>query len=406
VTTSPTDTSALSDDWLVNHYDYLSEDFHRELHPALARMRSLCPIAHSDAHEGYWAMTKYEDVLSIAQDWETFSNELGVGIPETHTLILTIPEGLDPPIQRIYKKLISAYFTPGVVRAYEEPTRALVNRLIDDFIETGSCDFFTEFAQPFPGLAFFDLVLNAPADQVKYVNDLATDASKPDNPNGPQVWEAFGKWIFDFVADRRASEPKGDVVDAILAAEIEGRPIEDMEVFGTILLLILGGLETTAGVLGQAMLRFAREPEIPAMLRANPDLIPAAVEELLRLDGSFVAIGRTVRNDTEVGGCPIKAGEHVLISWASANRDEDEFDRPDEFIVDRERNRHLAFGAGPHRCAGSNLARQNLRVAIAEIVNRLDDIKLAAPEETLPYHTAFNRTPLSVPISFTPGPRR
>jgi cytochrome P450 len=192
-----------------------------------------------------------------------------------------------------------------------------------------------------------------------------------------------------------------DRQDAVLEAYIEGRPITLQEAIGTIQLLILGGLETTAGALGMAMQRFCAHPEIPARLHQTPELIPDAVEELLRLDGSFICIGRTARYDTQVGGKPIKAGERIIIFWSSANRDESEFDRPDEFIIRRARNRHIAFGAGPHRCAGSNLARLNLSVALEEITRRLGDFTLDLPAgERIEYHSTFNRAPESVPITF------
>ena len=190
----------------------------------------------------------------------------------------------------------------------------------------------------------------------------------------------------------------------MLAAEIDGRPIDDIEAIGSVMLLVLGGLETTAGVLGMAMLRFCEHPEIPELLRARPELIPDAVEELLRLDGSFICIGRTARHETELGGRPVEPGERVMIYWASANRDGDEFDRPDEFVLDRHANRHVAFGAGPHRCAGSNLARMNLRIAFEELVARLHDVRLQ-PGVEITYNSAMNRAPVSVPITFTPAPR-
>jgi cytochrome P450 len=401
----PAGAAPLTDDWCRHHFNYLDPEFSQALHPTMARLRAQCPVTHSDARGGFWVVTRYEDVLRVAQDWETFSSELGVAIPDTKMVVPALPEHVDPPLHRTYKRLVNAWFTPNVVRGYEEPTRALVTRLIDDVIEAGRCDFMADIAQPFPGLAFFDLVLNAPPDQVREVNDLAQRASVPTNPDSRECWVALNDWITDFVAARRAAPPRDDVVDAILNADIDGRPVTELEIQGLVLLLILGGLETTAGALGQFMLRFCHEPEIPALLRAQPDLVPAAVEELLRLDGPFFAIGRTVRHDTEIGGHPIGAGEKVLISWASANRDEDEFPDPDVFDLDRERNRHIAFGAGPHRCAGSNLARLNLRIAVHELVQRLDDLTLLVPEEDLPFHSAFNRSPLAMPLAFRPGPR-
>ena len=397
--------SALSDDWLEHHFDYLAPEFARDLHTTLAKMRTGCPVAHSDQRGGYWAVTRYEDVLHTAQDWETFSSELGVGIPGTNMVSKAIPEHIDPPLHREYKRLINGYFTPNAVAPLEQPTRALLSRLVDDVIEGGECDFMADLASPFPAQAFFALVLNAPPDEAIAVAHLAQRASIPTNPDSRECWQGLNAWIDGFLADRRSQPAKGDVVDAVMAAEIEARPIREDEVRGIVLLLILGGLETTAGALGAFMLRFLREPAIPDLLRAKPELIPDAVEELLRLEGPFIGIGRTVRHDTELGGCPVGAGEKVYLSFASANRDEAEFPDADAFDLDRERNRHIAFGAGPHRCAGSSLARLNLRVALGEIIPRLRDVELVTPERELPFHTAFNRSPLAMPIRFSPGPR-
>jgi cytochrome P450 len=394
----------VADEWCAHHFDYLSPQFAQQLHPVLARMRDMCPVTYSDQYGGYWIVTRYDDVLRVAQDWETFSSELGVS-PGSQMTVQAIPEHIDPPLHRVYKRLINAYFTPAAMAPYEEPTRALVTRLIDEFIEAGTCDFLTEFARPFPGLAFFDLVLGAPSDELAEINDLATRASVPISPDAAACWAGLTRWINDFIALRRSQPSRDDVVDAILHAEIEGRPVSEDEVRGLILLLILGGLETTAGALGHFMIRFCQEPEIPTLLRQQPELIPAAVEELLRLEGPFIAIGRTARHDAEISGHRIKQGDKVVIYWASANRDDDEFPNSASFVVDRRQNRHIAFGAGPHRCAGSNLARLNLRVAVHELVQRLDNIRLLASPETLPFHSALNRSPLSVPISFSKGAR-
>jgi cytochrome P450 len=233
------------------------------------------------------------------------------------------------------------------------------------------------------------------------LNEMATGASMPTNPDRASCWAGLTNWIDEFVQLRRGQSRRDDVVDAILHATIEDRPVTEDEVRALILLLILGGLETTAGALGQFVIRFTEQPEIPTLLKDRPDLIPRAVEELLRLDGPFICIGRTTRHDSEIDGHTVKRGEKVLISWASANRDHTEFPDPDVFDLDRTSNRHLAFGAGPHRCAGSSLARLNLRIAIAELVRRLPRLELAVPIEAIPFHSAFNRTPLSLPIRWT-----
>ena len=395
----------IDDDWVEHHFDYLSPALARDLHPTLARARARCPVARSDQYGGYWITTDYEHVLQVAQDWQTFSSELGISVPAPSaeagdaSPMKIYPVTIDPPLQRTFKRLINMYFTSAAVSEWEQPTRELVRRLVDGFIASGECDFMEAFARPFPGLAFFDLALHAPADDLEEINRHATAASLPDSGDSLMTLAA---WIAGFVEERRADGPKGDVVDAVLGAEIEGRPITEAEAIGTIMLLILGGLETTAGVLGMAMIRFCEHPEILAMLRAHPERIPDAVEELLRLDGSFVCIGRTARHDAELAGNSIKQGEPILVYWAAANRDEAEFENPDAFDLERPRNRHLAFGAGPHRCAGSNLARMNLRVALEEIMSRVHDVALQ-PDAEIEFHSTFNRAPLSVPITFRPG---
>jgi cytochrome P450 len=395
----------LTDEWCSHRFDHLSPALALSLHDTLARMRADHPVAWSEEHGGFWVVTRYEDVLRVAQDWKTFSSAQGVSVPETAMVVKAIPEHLDPPLHRVYKRLINAWFTPAAIGPYEQPTRDLVTRLIDGFIEAGSCDFMDDFARPFPGLAFFDLVLNAPPADVAAINQMATDASVPTNPDRGKAWQGMYQWITSFVAARRESGPRGDVVDAVLAAEIDGAPITEEDIIGVIQLLILGGLETTAGSLGQIMIRFCHEPSIPAYLRRHPERIADAVEELLRLEPPFIAIARTATCDTEVGGQAITQGDKVMIYWAAANRDGDEFACPAEFDLDRSANRHVAFGAGPHRCAGSNLARLNLRIALEEVVARLGDTRLQDGVEPLPFHSALNRAPLTVPILFTPGAR-
>jgi cytochrome P450 len=248
-------------------------------------------------------------------------------------------------------------------------------------------------------------MLNAPADELDEINRLSTIASTPTTAEARDARKQMIMWITDFVERRRNEPPKGDVVDGVINATIDGREITQQEIIGIIQLLLFGGLDTTAGALGSIVIRFCREPELVALLREQPELIPEAVEELLRLEGPFIFIARRAMKDVEIGGQLIKEGDPVLLSWVSANRDENEFACPHAFDLDRASNRHIAFGAGPHRCAGSHLAKSNLRIAIEEIVNRMGDLRLAVPEGEIEFNSAFSRAPKSVPLTFTPGPR-
>lgn len=381
----------------------ITESFHEQLDAVRAAGGG---VSWSDRHGGFWAITSYADVLRVAQDWENFSSEHGITVPSGggKTPIPAIPEMVDPPLHREYKRLINRYFTPAVVLEHEDQTRVLVNRLVDEFIEAGECDFMSAFANPLPGLVFFDMFLHAPAEELDEINRLASTASVPTTPEAREARGDMIRWIFGFVEQRKQEPPRGDVVDAILTAEIDGRPIAPEEVVGIIQLLLFGGLDTTAGALGTAIMRLAEDPSLQTSLRSDPDRIPEVIEELIRLDGPFAFIGRCAMNDVEVGGKQIKKGDMVLLSWAAANRDEAEFACPATLDPERESNRHIAFGAGPHRCAGSNLARMNLQISLEELVRRLHDLRLAT-DEPIRFHAGYSRAPVSVPIRFAVGER-
>lgn len=395
-------------DWYRHHFNHFSPQLSAHLAPTLAQMRSQCPIARSEEFGGFWIATKYRDIQRIALDWKTFSSEKGIIVPHipVETLaIRAIPEQLDPPLQRVFKELISQHLTVDKVAANEAATRRLVDQLIDQFIDRGHCEFMSEFAEALPGMVLFDMYLNAPREDLEELGRLARAASVPLSDEGQQKRMLILDWAKNFIADRKRQASQGqrvgDLVDAIIEADINGRPITDDEILGVVQLLIFGGLDTTAGALGHMMVRFCRQPEIPALLRRQPQLIPAAIEELLRLDSPFVFIARTLNEDTDALGCPMKAGEQVLISWQSANHDEEVFAEPLQFDLNREDKRHMAFGTGPHRCAGANLATFNLRLSIEHLLQRLDDIRFADETRGIDYHSGFSRSPQQVPIRFT-----
>jgi cytochrome P450 len=397
----------MAEDWCREHFDHLSPQLAASLPETMERMRGICPVAHSDSHGGFFVATRYDEVIGAARDWESFTSTRGLAILDGPTVVRSLPVQADPPEQRIYKNLTNPFFTPTATASWEDGTRAIVTRLIDDFIEDGRCDFMASFAREFPSRAFFELALHAPPEDLEEVSRLASTSSIPNHPASRESWMGLARWIRGFVADRRRQGPRGDVVDAVIEAADAGRIPED-DAIGTIQLLILGGLETTAGALGLAMLRFCRQPHIADLLRAQPELMPKAVQELLRLEPPFVSVGRTATQDTELGGVTVPAGEKLLLHWASANRDEAEFEDPHEFRLDREHNRHVSFGMGVHRCTGSNLARFNLRIAWEEILRRMPDLRLdqaALEGHPIHYHPGLTRSPLTLPITFTPGPR-
>jgi cytochrome P450 len=384
----------------VTQFDHMSPELATSLHERLATMRSKCPVAYSEQRGGFWVVTRYADVQLVAKDWETFSSAHGVSPGTSAMTVKAIPEHVDPPLHRAYKRLINVWFMPQVVAAKQAATRQLVTRLIDGFIDAGHCEFMSAFARPFPGQMFFELILGAPTDEAAHVNDVVMTATDPTNPDSKAAWPELIAWIKAFLERRRHEPRRHDVIDSVLYGDIEGRPITEEETVGIVQLLLLGGLDTTAGTLGAAMIRLCEQPDLFAQLRAEPERIPDAVEELLRLDGPFIAIGRTAMTDVELGGQHIKAGDKVLIYWTSANRDPAEFSEPDRFDLDRPNKRHLSFGAGPHTCAGLSLARMNLRLALEQLTERLEHVALAPEALPIRYHSVLTRFPLAVPIVF------
>jgi cytochrome P450 len=394
----------MPEDWCLHHFDHLSEELAQDLPDTMSRMRQLCPVARSEEHGGFWVVSSYEEALAVVQDWGTYSSAHGLSVTANPGLIRNLPVEADPPEQYIFKRLVNPFFTPSAVAQWEQPTRALVGELIDAFIGDGQADgsieFMDAFARPLPSRSFFQFAINAPASDLDKVSYLASKSSTPKDPAARECWMGLHQWVRDFITARREQPPKGDVVDAVIAARVDGRPITDDEIVGTVQLLILGGLETTAGALGHVIVRLCRQPDLQDHLRKHPELIAHAIQEFLRIDPSFVSVGRTAVRDAELGGCPVKSGDKVLVHWAAANRDPREFTDPDTFDLARERNRHLSFGAGPHRCVGSNLARMNMRVALEELLSRLNDIRLADSPD-IRYHAGLTRSPLRVPITFT-----
>lgn len=390
------------DEWCLRHFDHLSDDLAQDLPETMARLRERCPVTRSDAHGGFWVVSGHEEALKVAQDWGTYSSAHGLAITDLPAgMARNLPVQADPPEALIFKRLVTPYFSPAAIARWEKPTRDLANQLIDGFIAHGECEFMDAFARPLPSRSFFQHAINAPGEDLAEVSRLASKSSTPKDPDARECWTGLRAWVGDFLETRRGQEPRGDVVDAVIAATIDGRPITADEAIGAVQLLILGGLETTAGALGHTLIRLCADPGTQEDLRHHPERISAAVTEFLRLDPSFVSVGRTAVRDAELAGHLVKSGDKVLIHWASANRDAREFGDPDRFDPGRERNRHLTFGAGPHRCIGSHLARMNMRIALEEILRRMDDVKLTEGAE-IRYHAGLTRSPVTVPITFAP----
>ncbi|HEY1967660.1 MAG TPA: cytochrome P450 [Pseudonocardia sp.] len=381
-----------------------------EPHGRLAELRDNCPVAYVPRYEGYWVVTRYDDIRRITTDWESFSNS-SVAIPyfvESGLDDTTIPLEIDPPDHGHYREIMNPLFSPRRMKALEEEIRASAVGLIERFAHRGECEFISEFAHPLPSNTFIALMGWPPED----VDDFArwTDEILVGKPGGSPdedlavrvaANEAAQAYFRATIAARRASPVEGDSTSVLINAMFNAeRPLSDNELVRTLRLLMLGGLHTVRASLGYGMVRLAENPDQRAKLIADPSLLPSAVEEILRIDAP-VATARVVAKPVKIGDAEMKPGDKVLVSLPAAGQDPSEFDCPVAFRVDRKPNRHLTFSSGPHRCIGSNLARVELTIAFDELLRRIPDFEVVRPPRR---HHGQVRGMYDLPIRFTPEP--
>jgi cytochrome P450 len=389
-----TAVSPIGPDFDLRTFDIWDDDQAQHIYAIFAEMNRRAPVTWTQSHGGHWVVTGYEQVRDVGQDWKTFSSEHGVQVPPVGP-DFTPPITVDPPLQRLYRKPMAPFFSPSAARDSEPAVRRHADALIDKFIGRGRCDLAADYAERLVPLVFFAEVLHVPEDRLdRFVTKFVHPGSTPRDHTAvaPEVAQ-------DLIALRREMPPMGDLVDAVLTAEIGGRAITEEEILGVIVLLLLGGTDTTRNVIASALHYMALHPGVRSLLIEDPAHIERAVEEFLRMFASVQTIGRTAMRDTIVGDERIPAGGKLVCALAAANRDPAEFDYPDEFDIGRVSNRHFAFGVGSHRCIGSNLARMEIKVAIERILARIPEYELA-PGWTYRRRGGFVHGPESLEIVF------
>ena len=369
-------------------YDIFSPGFVKDPFSTMTAIReSECPIARSEKWGGSWLPTRYEDVVAIAQEHGTFTSREIIVVPPPpgqvegpYGGVKAPPITSDPPDHHWHRRAILPTFAPQSVAPYEESTRNFCNSLIDTFIDAGVADAATDYAQQIP-VRVISLMLGVPTD----MSDTFTGWVRGVLETGltdPKVRLENRLNIMNFLRsqldDRQANPRDGDFITSLLAHEHDGQRVDEDYVMGVCNLMLVAGIDTTWSSIGASLWHLAQHPEHQRQLRENPNIWPTAVEEFLRAYAP-VTMARIVAHDTEFQGCPMHAGDRVLMAFPAANRDPRQFDNPDEVILDRENNRHVAFGAGIHRCAGSNLARLELRVALQTWMARVPEFSLADP---------------------------
>jgi hypothetical protein len=341
-------------------------------------LRERCPMAHTDRWGGSWLPTRYDDVNAIAHDIERFPSGNGISVvplippggngeaAQGPLLAAGVPPiSADPPLHTWTRRLVLPTMSPARVAEYEVFTRELCRRLAAEIVARGEGDAAAEYAQQIP-VRVIGHILGVPEDMsatfTEWVRDVLEFAHDEERRRRGIV--GIIGYLQGAIAERQA-EPKDDFITELLHSEHDGEPIGIPVVMGMCALLLIAGIDTTWSSIGSTMWHLATHPEDRRRLVAEPELMPTAIEEFLRAY-SPVTMARRITVDTEYNGCPIKAGERILMNFPAANRDPEVFVDADKVILDREHNRHLAFGAGIHRCAGSNLARMELRVAVQE----------------------------------------
>lgn len=346
------------------------------------RLREETPVFRSDVadHLGYslWYLLRYEDNLAALQNYELFSSRTVQHLGDsTHRLI---PEELDPPEHTKYRRVLSHHFSPKAVRGWEGEIRRLCVSLIEELAPRGECELLTDFSQRFPTTIFLK-IMGLPVDLretfIARANTVLHERNDTD-PDGSRRQAATAAIVADLAAifAARRTERQDDLVTRLVTETIDGEPIGEEQLFAMGFLLYIAGLDTVASMLGYIFRHLAEDPALRAKLISEPGLIPDAVEEFLRLY-PIATTARVVTRDTEFAGCPMRKGDRILCVTAAAGRDPREFPNPDKFVLDRSPNRHLTFGAGPHRCAGSHLARLELATAIEEWLRRIPDFRIA-----------------------------
>jgi cytochrome P450 len=291
------------------------------------------------------------------------------------------------------------------MKALRPQIRAETDLLIDGFIEDGKGDL-AQVAWRQPGVVFFKYLLGMPIDDVPLCIELTDTAlNGATEESRMAAWGGLYQHLHDAVTARTSEAGRDDMIDVLLFAEIDGEKLPFADVVANAMLLVQAGLETTASAMSFAFHYVATYPEERDRLIAEPEIMPKAVEEFIRFAGSIHGIPRTVAKDVELSGHSFCPGESVIVNYASANRDAAEFPDPDRCVLDRQANRHLGFGAGVHRCLGSNLARLEFAVGLEQVLSRVPDCALASSNGAVFHGNSVTRGFRQIPVVFTPGER-
>ena len=354
----------------ADEVDIHNPEFVRDPLAAYDRLRTSCPLAHSDKHGGFWLMTRYEDVRSAAIDWRAYTSAVAgvTAIPViTRRTEPQLPIEIDPPQHSRYRALVSPVFTAERVEEITPPIRQLVRERLDVLAARGGGDAVPEFCVPvaIATLAAFTDVPLADSDRwVDWITKMF-DVTEPEA--GQTASRELLAYIDGLIAARRVT-PTGDFLSTLMAAEMDGQRLDDKQIRSFMTVVFGAGFETTADALSVMLHWLAENPDGLLRLAAEPGLIPTAIEEFLRFASPIQIFGRNASRDIVLHGREIGAGDIVALGFGAANHDPEIFEAPRTVRLDRKPNRHLAFGAGPHLCAGASVARMEMALTLEALV--------------------------------------
>jgi cytochrome P450 len=379
-----------------------------------------CPVAWNPRHGGYWVVSGHEEVAAVSRDAATFSSRhapepvdgityLGIaGIPRARTIPTQGIAEVEGPVHGAIRRILNAYLVPQAIEGMRPLMEAATTWFLDERIETGEIDLVLDLANPVPAILTMALV-GLPLDGWQLYADLfhGTIAHRPGEPEFDRAVAGVPGMLArlgEVVALRRAT-PGDDLLSALIALEVDGRHLSDAELQGVLWNLIGGGLDTTTSLTALSLHHLDTHPSLRSQLIASPELLPTATEEFLRYFSVNETLTRTVTRDTSLGGQSLGRGDHLMLSWLSANRDEAVFDRPDEVVLDREVNPHLAFGVGAHRCIGMHMARTMFQVLLSAVLTRIPDYQVDHSATQFYAGNPELNGVVRLPATFTPGPR-
>ncbi|MGV0872842.1 cytochrome P450 [Mycolicibacterium sp. XJ879] len=395
-------------------FNHHSPEFATHWREQYAEMRAKCPVAHSDEFGGFYIATDFSSVQQILHDPQNFrcGRGLDVGTGETIPGGVTIPTNpvrmgmmeMDPPRSQTLRKIIAGRFSKKAVNDYAPRMQALVSWCVDRVIERGSIDFVDDLANPTPALITVDY-LGLPLTNWEFYATTLHKAAYREKGSASAVGEMLDD-IRAIVRDRQ-SQRRGDdsVIEQLLDGQEDGEPISEDIAVEMIFMLLNGGIDTTTALIANSFLFFDEHRDKWEWLREDLSRVPAAVDELIRYTSPSTGVARTVANPVTVHDVDLEPGDRVLLALGSANADPEVFDDPAEVHLDRQRNRHLSFGSGMHRCIGTYVAVQEMTLLLREVLRRLPDYRIRRDKvvayPTVPLVNGY----IAMPATFTPGPK-